>query len=345
MKTKTEPFLLSELNELREKINTKSDYQRPEVWKRSQKQLLIDSILRGYDIPKIYVKQEDPNSQYAFEVVDGQQRLVAIWGYFNGDFALSKDAEPINGGNCASQGYEDLEMDLRKAFDNYSADVVIVTEAIQTKEKNEIGELFLRLQNGSPLNAQEKRNAMPGKMRDFIKKLANHKFFESCQFSNTRYAYDAIAAQLICLELSLVRTNRPCNIGGTELDKMYEEQKKFDMNGEIVKQVKEKLDYLEKTFPNKTPELIKHNIITLYCLVSKLSKFDGAEQQLHNWFIEFEAERAKNNELKDGSEKDIALIGYAAATSNAADKYQNIEKRLALMQKKLFSAVPELARK
>ena len=38
---------------LRDSINTNPDYQRPPVWTRSQKQLLIDTILRNYEIPKL----------------------------------------------------------------------------------------------------------------------------------------------------------------------------------------------------------------------------------------------------------------------------------------------------
>ena len=39
----------------RSKINTNPDYQRPAVWSKAQKQLLIDSMLREYDIPKMYM--------------------------------------------------------------------------------------------------------------------------------------------------------------------------------------------------------------------------------------------------------------------------------------------------
>lgn len=41
----------------RKGINTNPDYQRPAVWTRAQKQLLIDSMLRDYDIPKFYLHQ------------------------------------------------------------------------------------------------------------------------------------------------------------------------------------------------------------------------------------------------------------------------------------------------
>ena len=43
------------LSKKKSKINTNPDYQRPSVWTKAQKQMLIDSILRDFDIPKIYL--------------------------------------------------------------------------------------------------------------------------------------------------------------------------------------------------------------------------------------------------------------------------------------------------
>jgi uncharacterized protein with ParB-like and HNH nuclease domain len=47
---------VSYLNGIRTTINTNPDYQRPAVWSSAQKQLLVDSILRGYDVPKFYLR-------------------------------------------------------------------------------------------------------------------------------------------------------------------------------------------------------------------------------------------------------------------------------------------------
>jgi hypothetical protein len=41
-------------------------------------------------------------------------------------------------------------------------------------DEDEVREMLLRLQNGTTLKAQQRRNAMLGKMRYFIKDLAEH---------------------------------------------------------------------------------------------------------------------------------------------------------------------------
>ncbi len=54
MKINKKPWPLKTIYGIKDRIDTNPDLQRPAVWGQSQKQLLIDSILRDYDIPKIY---------------------------------------------------------------------------------------------------------------------------------------------------------------------------------------------------------------------------------------------------------------------------------------------------
>lgn len=142
---------LYSLNKRRKQINTNPDYQRDSVWTKNQKQLLIDSILRDYDIPKIYLYEIVKDN---FDVVDGQQRIRAIWSFYDNEYALPKDSDPVNGYDVANKYYKDLDPDVSDLIDSYNLDFVILD-----KSDEEIREVFLRLQNGTPLKAQEKRNA------------------------------------------------------------------------------------------------------------------------------------------------------------------------------------------
>ena len=159
------------LSKKRSKINTNLDYQKPSVWTKALKQMLIDSILRDFDIPKIYLHK---TSDDTFDVIDGQQRIRTIWSFYDDEFALPKDAEPVNGIVVANKKYSELHMDIATIIDSYNLDFVI----LDNEDEDEIREMFLCLQNGTSLKAQEKRNAMPGQMRDFIKKVSEHEFFQ-----------------------------------------------------------------------------------------------------------------------------------------------------------------------
>ena len=58
------------------------EWQRQVVWGRSKQQNLIDSILRGWKLPKFYFLRVSSDLE-AYEVVDGQQRLATIFGFFD----------------------------------------------------------------------------------------------------------------------------------------------------------------------------------------------------------------------------------------------------------------------
>ena len=72
MKDPVRPLVIATIYSWKEKIDTNPDYQRPPAWTKKQQQLLIDSILREYDIPKMYWRKVSGDE---YEVIDGQQRL------------------------------------------------------------------------------------------------------------------------------------------------------------------------------------------------------------------------------------------------------------------------------
>lgn len=161
-------------------LRVRPEYQRGTVWKLPQKQGLIDSLLRGYQIPLIYVHLEQrPNnytggSETTAWLVDGQQRLAAIVGFLNGEFALPdpRKAKPnsvlppsvAQVPAWAGQTFDMLsEEDSRRLRDTELLVIEMVAD-----HPNEVRDLFIRLQAGTPLTAQEKRDAWPGDFTNFI---------------------------------------------------------------------------------------------------------------------------------------------------------------------------------
>lgn len=340
MRMSKKPLPISTICSWEKRIDPTPDYQRPPAWSRKQKQLLIDSILREYDIPKMYWRAVNRDDGVKYEVIDGQQRLRTIWEFRADQFGLARDADPINGMDCASLKYSDLDLDISTIFDAYPVDVVIVDDAIQNDEEDEVRDMFLRLQNGTTLKAQEKRNAMPGQMRDFIKELAGHPFFANCKFSNSRFTFDHIAAQMVCLELA----GGPASVRDSDLNRMYGENGQFDKTGKTARKVRRVLEYLARAFPEKTPELERYNVITLYCLGSILLEnyvHAGTEKQLADWFIRFETER-RAAESSSEDERDPQIIEYRRLTSYSTDGEESIRGRLEFMEKRFFLECPDI---
>ena len=324
----------------KDRIDTNPDFQRPAVWSRAQKQLLVDTILRGYDIPKFYWRKTGSKPD-TYDVVDGQQRLRAIWEFKAGEYRTAKDAEAIDGESIANLKFDDLSDDLTIRFDTYNLDVIVLTET----DEDEVREMFLRLQNGTSLKAQEKRNAMPGQMREFVKSIAEHPLFERCAFANSRFTFDLVAAQMILIELS----GGPCNIKNGNLNKMYEDHKSFDSSGIKAKKVKRVLDYLGRAFPEKTPELERYSVVSLYAVVSYLLELfvvSDRENQLANWFIDFETHRrAQDHVSEDDPNIDPYLLTYREKTSHSTDAVDSLKWRHEFLLERLFESVPDLIQK
>ena len=325
---------------IRDRIDTNPDYQRPAVWSKAQKQLLIDTIVRGYDVPKIYLRKisSDPTK---YEVIDGQQRLRAIWEFMEGNWGFPKDSDPIRGLDIANTRYTNsdnlLPDDLRMDYDTYSFVCMIVSES----DEDEVREMFLRLQNGTTLKAQEKRNAMPGNMRDFIKELTIHPFFEeSVNFKNSRYNHDLVLSQLALLEL----TGEPTNVKNKDLNNMYMEQKEFNKSSDKARKINRTLDYLHKCFPEKTPELTRYSVISLYTIASKLLDnyvVKDFHEDFHSWFVEFEQWRKE--EVQKGDEfGDSKAITYHHKTQHTTDSEDSIKWRQAYLLEKLFEKYPDI---
>src|ERR1700730_13721185 len=171
MKMNKRPHPLETICSYEARIDPTPDYQRPPAWSRKQKQLLLDTVLREYDIPKLYWRAVQRTDGVEYEVVDGQQRIRTFWEFRRNDFPLAKDMDDVRGHKIAGMRYNDLPLDVRTIFDAYPVDVVIVEDATQTEQEDEVRDMFLRLQNGTILKAQEKRNAMTGSMRDFVKSI------------------------------------------------------------------------------------------------------------------------------------------------------------------------------
>lgn len=335
MKTYTKPWPLYSVRMREPKIDPRPPYQRGLVWSKSKKQLLMDSILRDMDILKLYLRAVN-NPPYKYEVVDGQQRLRAIWEFCEGKYPLSTDCDPVRGYDVAGKEFSELPNDLTDEFQAYELTFVILEDT----GEEEVEEMFTRLNNGETLTAAEKRNALPGNVKEFVKELTMHPFFQNVYFKNTRYAFDQVCAQMTLLELA----GEPCDTKARALEKMYKEQVKFGKNGSEAKKIKRVLNFLDNAFPEKTPELRKQNVVSLYLLASELMEkyaISGREATLREWYIQFENERRAEQD-KDEDQRDPDLIRYQEKMMQAVDSKDSIEFRHKILMTSFLSYCPEL---
>lgn len=321
-------------------ITLNSRYRKAEVWRKSQEQLLIDSMLTGIDIPKIYVRELDKDK---WDAVDGQQRLRAILKFRNDGLEL--DPKDIRA-DFAGKKFSDLSEDMKDTFMDYQFDVVILQDATD----EDVEDMFLRMQNGTTLKSAERRNVMPGKVKIFVQKLAKSPFFESCDFSNSGYAYNDVAAQMLLLEME----GGPCYITDIHLDKMYKKHKdSFSDRSDDAKNVKKILGLLYKAFPDKeNPHLEKYSVISLFLLFRELLENYAIKHritEIGDWFIKvFEKERlewqvisTESQEFPDDKRKQ-EFLDYQRMGGNYSDKIASFEYRHDFLMRKLFEHIQDI---
>jgi hypothetical protein len=186
MKVAQTRWSIQKLVQHKSQINPNPVWQRGPAWKPPRQVLLIDSILRGMDFPKLYLRRLPPKGAFTHDAVDGQQRLRAIWEFGTGNLSLDYPEElpPIEGHPVMGLKYGELHRELQNRFNDF---IVSVAE-IESATNDEIVNLFSRLQMGVSLNPAELRNAILGPLRHVIDAVAtSHEFFLNSRIPDTRY--------------------------------------------------------------------------------------------------------------------------------------------------------------
>jgi Protein of unknown function DUF262 len=288
MKMRSERRAIDKLYKRRDRYEI-PDWQREKVWNQKKKQKLIDTILRGWKLPKFYLLKTSSNPE-EFEVLDGQQRLSAIWEFFDGDLSLGEESAARFGGVT----YDELPDSVSDAFDDYEIEYDEITDALEEDQK----EFFQRLQEGLPLTSSEKLNAVHSKLRDYCVKLAKHPFFsETTVVTNKRYAYFDIAAKAMVLEIEGIDSG----LRYEDVKAVFDANQKFSGNSAVAKRLEKALDLLHTTFPpafnsfrNRT---IVQSVITLISHLLQSGLTVASSEELRKFIEHFLIELSRQVEL------------------------------------------------
>lgn len=127
-------------------------FQRRGVWSTAAKGHLIDSILLGYPIPPIHIRlATDVGGRMVREVIDGQQRIRAVFDFIGGKYRIPKSVSQTWGG----KGFDDLSSDTADKLRLFS----FVIYQYKKLSDPDVLDMFSRLNMYSvSLNSQELRN-------------------------------------------------------------------------------------------------------------------------------------------------------------------------------------------
>ena len=306
------------LHQLQEngQLQLQPEFQRNSVWPRPAKAYLIDTILNGRPIPLFFFQRStSPQSgRPEYAVIDGQQRLRAIFEFLDDKFGLSESKDDSTAKGYQNKKYSELPLDLRQSILNYD----VVVQELSGFSDADIQDMFARMNRYVvPLSKQELRHAKQrGKFKDFVERLGKWTFWTQNRVFTKKQGQRMRPVEF-CADLAILLSEGPQD-KKRAIDLYYVRfQDSFGEGQSIQTRLKEYLDWIGRALPDFSQHRFRRSS-ELYSLIgaldrisktgSRLSKMDPAiaGQKL----IEFE-----------GKTKEKNLRGEAARYVIAASKH------------------------
>jgi len=380
MKYQTQPWTVSALLEQYEsnRMKVNPEYQRGRAWSGPQRKQFIDSILRGYPVPAIFLhdKTREMNDGM-YHIIDGQQRINALQEYISADgyrLLSAKQAEKRFPSLVYGQ-HDDIQW-LGKSFDDLPDSLQNILKGkempviILQGNDHEVRDLFIRLQEGSVLNDQERRDAWPGDFTEYIfgvggrdgmydkygKEYTPHRFFPQVmrikpprEPKGDRGKVRKIAAQLYQMHSSYANGRQVRGIGKTELNRLYMDNVKFensDPQGRTQTGFVKSLRTLKQIFDttakrNQGAQQIHgaiHLMLLITTLLDHISEEDCVAIGRHlkdahkDFYTKCDQANRKTDEEKN---QDEYWLEYRILTSQSADSPRTIKRRHAFFIEKM----------
>ena len=182
------------------RLELRPDFQRRALWSAPARIMLMDTILRGVPMPKIFLSNTIQDDNTYRIVIDGQQRITAILDFLRDQFSLEK---PYTGDKKGKR-FSELDQETQDRFLSYRIDF---NEAYNTSDE-ENREVYSRVNKYTvPLNKQELRRAdYPGDFLTVSEELAIKEYIDSVgiftpanrrRYADVEYVSELLAA-MIC---------------------------------------------------------------------------------------------------------------------------------------------------
>jgi len=289
----------------RDKIDMDPSYQRRgRLWSDTDKAYLIDSILNGYDVPKIYMADFSWGSsklnakKLPYAIIDGKQRFEAIFDFFDNKVSLNDDFVylPNPSLKLSGLGYKDLVTNypqIAEEFDNFNLDVM----SVAAQAVGPINELFVRLNRSKALTGTEIRNAMSGPDPEVIRQIGKHEVFTTnVTFAGKRGADLNAAAKLLVFEYQ----GKPVETKKTNLDAFVKDVEKRDERGKKLelsaRRVVDVLTGMSEIFLPHDKLLGSSGVFPVYYwFVRGINS--SSYHKVRRFLLEFESQRAENRRI------------------------------------------------
>ena len=154
-------------------------YQRKLVWNRNEKEAFIDSLKNGYPVPLFLFSVNEYKGQRRQEIIDGMQRLNAIFGFIENEFAINGYYFDLSSTAMTKQLLDEDILKQKEPILERTSCVNIASYELPYSSYDEdnpeiIDEVFRRINsNGKHLSRQEIRQAgATGEFAELVRVLS-----------------------------------------------------------------------------------------------------------------------------------------------------------------------------
>lgn len=244
-------------------------FQRRSVWSDKARSYLIDTIIRNFPMPKIFMRQEiDDMGRTIREIVDGQQRIRTALSYLQNGFAIMR---AHGGDEFGGKYYDDLSDEIQRKFLQYEFAVDLLVGASEP----EVLDVFARLNTyGVRLNKQELLNS---KYFGYFKNTIYRLGYEFYRFwvDNKILSENEIARMI---EAELTSEFVIATLSGIQSRKVIERYYKdyddeFPEQTTVVERFKQCMDTIGEVMGDRLATSnfsSKHLFYSLYCVIYDL---------------------------------------------------------------------------
>lgn len=325
-------------------------YQRKTVWGAKDNIRLIETILLNLIIPEIYLWDfdTDPNTGATItHIVDGQQRINAIFDFIGGKYKLQKKylTDNVVLEKYSDKFFKDLDDETKKMIWSYEMSIINLDKDFSIEE---VRKMFYRLNlTDYNLNEQEKRNSLNSKFGEAAEKLANEEFWEQYKVFSPRDVRRMQDIEYCSNILILAREGIIDQTKSERLDQIYKEFcEEYEDVYVDVEQVHNAMQLIKKITQNETNGFVNKKI-QMYTLFSVMldfyeNKIDITESEIQMFeafakcYIMFKNEYDLQGE-DDKEQKVIEYLKkYKLASSEGVNKLGNRMIRFEVLKKILL---------
>jgi len=281
------------------KIDMEPPYQRRgRLWSQTDKAYLIDSILNGFDIPKLYMADFTVGegsslnkSKLPYAIIDGKQRLEAIFDFFQNKVVLNQDFIYLPNPTLKLGGlsYKDLYSNYYEVAEVFEVFPLTIM-SVHASTEEPINELFVRLNRNKPLTGAEIRNAMSGPAPAVIRTIRDHDFFiNNVAFPFTRGADLNAAAKILQFEFE----GKPVDTKKKVLDAFVSSIKLAERRDHLelaARRVNENLTVMSEIFLPKDKLLSSGGLLPVYYWFCR-NQLEEHYYLIREFLVQFENDR------------------------------------------------------